>query len=500
MARKSMKAMTCISIAGLVVTLGFESFLLTLNDTSTEASFPDSSIFKFASNDPFTEAFALSEPGATAYKIMDDNSEGWFLPDGRGGTYEYDPPEIGYYLKRVNGEVLAKYHENFLFEPASSVKALYHFHAMKQVEEGTIINGEKVTLMTPIPNSFTLDGTCPKYVNLSNISLKSTLKWMMQNSDNLATLAVQNYFGLQNIYETEYDLGMSQTTVVHTMGCGGPPQNTMTLVEAGKLYEGVATGYLSDRATAFSLMLSPSLNPVIAVQDLEFNSITHPSVISEFNGMRSSAAKAGDYDYGGREYTSVAGWASLPFKDSSCNVVNREYVYGAFIHSAFKLEKEFSIWTIPGQLLSLEIHDALQSWKVCEIDAKVVAQRVAGPGTTPVLVNQNIKFDVHVGVEAEGVGIIPEAIVLSEVIPSGGGIEVKEPIVQSTIYDLQANQHHSITHTFTLMCKAPGTQSVKFVSTVHPQQDLLPMSDLDASNNSKDITIGVNCVKLSIFR
>ncbi|MGI0014013.1 MAG: hypothetical protein ACREBU_11310, partial [Nitrososphaera sp.] len=75
-------------------------------------------------------AVYADEPTDRVRALLEDNSE--------GGT-------VGLYLKEVNGSVLAAYNEGFIFEPASAIKALIHFHAMRQVQDGAVINSEVVT-------------------------------------------------------------------------------------------------------------------------------------------------------------------------------------------------------------------------------------------------------------------------------------------------------------------------------------------------------------------
>ena len=42
---------------------------------------------------------------------------------------------VGVYLKKVNGAVLADYNENFVFEPASTIKVTHHLKAMLEVQD-----------------------------------------------------------------------------------------------------------------------------------------------------------------------------------------------------------------------------------------------------------------------------------------------------------------------------------------------------------------------------
>jgi len=86
---------------------------------------------------------ALAAP--TAYADDPEDRVRQILEDGStGGT-------VGVYLKEVNGAVIASHNESFIFESASTIKALIHFHAMRQVQDGAIIDGDVVTLATQVP-------------------------------------------------------------------------------------------------------------------------------------------------------------------------------------------------------------------------------------------------------------------------------------------------------------------------------------------------------------
>ncbi|MGH9991615.1 MAG: serine hydrolase, partial [Nitrososphaera sp.] len=163
----------------------------------------------------FPSAAYADEPTDRVRALLEDNSE--------GGT-------VGLYLKEVNGSVLAAYNEGFIFEPASAIKALIHFHAMRQVQDGAVINSEVVTLSTQIP--WFSDGgpdDCPSLTGPASDTLSNGLAAMMGPSDNRWTQAMRDFFGDANIDATRQQFGMTDSALLHMIGCGGPPPNQLTL-------------------------------------------------------------------------------------------------------------------------------------------------------------------------------------------------------------------------------------------------------------------------------
>jgi len=208
---------------------------------------------------------------------------------------------VGLYLKEVNGAVLAAHNETFVFEPASTIKALIHFHAMKQVQDGTVIDGLPVTLDRQIPWFTDQTGSCPDHTGAASDTLEVGLTAMMQPSDNRWTQAMRDFFGDANIDATRVALGMNDTGLNHApMGCAGAAlanPNEMTLVDAGILYEEVATGFLvpPTRDDAYGIMLSDSgrINTIIDLEAVGLG--LSASAISDFKAGRESAIKAGSY-------------------------------------------------------------------------------------------------------------------------------------------------------------------------------------------------------------
>src|SRR5690606_31804820 len=95
---------------------------------------------------------------------------------------------------------------------------------------------------------------------------------------------------------------------------------------------GYLTGATRDSAWAIMLTDAALFNTMIDEEAVGLG--LSAAAISGFKAQRRSALKAGSYGLSSLLYRSVAGWASLGFRDGTCAVAPREYVYGAFIHAA----------------------------------------------------------------------------------------------------------------------------------------------------------------------
>jgi hypothetical protein len=255
------------------------------------------------------------------------------LLNGTDGT-------TGVYLKQVNGPVLASINEHYVFEPASLLKTLYHVHAMRQVRLGNASLSE----LLPVPLG--MNGSCPQgNGTIVNETLQTVLRRMMENSDNARTRAIAVRFGLGNINATADALGMTRTNVNHTIGCGGPTPNQLTLDDIGELHQDVANGYLgTQRDTFYDLMVNNLGFPTWGPRDLddlidqEAANLGLPTSLRDaFKSQLRMAYKPGGYTINGRHFHSEGGFVRVPFKNAQGAIAPQEFVFGAFNHQATNL-------------------------------------------------------------------------------------------------------------------------------------------------------------------
>lgn len=241
---------------------------------------------------------------------------------------------VGFYLKEVGGPVLAALNETRTFEPASTIKVLLLLYAMRQVQSGNAGLNKAIHVYEK-PTT----GSCPGSATASTETLRDALRLMMRTSDNGRTKAISDTFGIENVNQMSQAIGLSDTHISHTIGCGDQARqnrNAMTLLDAAHLYEGVANATLlgaQSRQTFFSMMsgkeqyLETGLDPAGIWEPnlrLMIEQETPADLVlaqrASFQNQMDLAYKDGRYifcfDGLCLEYRSVAGWAEIP----SCSV------------------------------------------------------------------------------------------------------------------------------------------------------------------------------------
>ena len=201
---------------------------------------------------------------------------------------------------------------------------------------------------------------------------------MMINSDNEDTNAIQQLFGAGTpsvgraaMNQTAWNVvGMSNSSALqHKFNCGNVsnnPYNTLTLADAGLLYEQTMTNNAvlpePERTTFRQIMLNEvsdnglqtAINAIID-QEAALIEMPAPDVQAFKNGLL-FAHKAGNIL--GTAYESDAGWVSLSINGGAGT---RQFVYGHFVDNA-------SINTLPSfdsrtaELLRSAVRESLVAW------------------------------------------------------------------------------------------------------------------------------------------
>lgn len=304
-----------------------------------------------------------------------------------------DPPggTNGLYLKQVGGPIVAAKNEAFPFEPASSVKVIPHLYAHVQVQVGAAAFTDQVPLYS--------DSYCPgEEVVLGTEDLSASLGKMMRVSDNPAARAQFDHWTLPNLNAFVSAVGTTQTELRNPIGCQAPgvatiDDNTTSLADLGRLYEGVADGSLLDgpiRASFYDLMSGrqqfeefgydfTGIWPKLLVMvDEEAPTALSEDGIAAFKNAMTANHKGGNY---GRcldfectqllEWLSVAGWAQFPTCDGTA-LGSEAFVWGLFIHGS--VDPDFAGSPSPAALaiteaaaepLREQLSAALARWSEC---------------------------------------------------------------------------------------------------------------------------------------
>ena len=286
----------------------------------------------------------------------------------------------GLYLRQLGGAVLAQQNQTFVFEPASSIKAAAGLHAFRQVEAGTWALADPVDVFQPpVPPS-----TCPGNTDVGNESLTVAMQEMLWHSDNSRTRVIVDTFGRANVNATMTAVGMTDSSINHDIGCGGPVPDRMTLIDAGVLYEGSADGTLIAAANVDLFHSFFAGRGQFMAEGYDWTGIWDTDIpnmlVAEAPaGMTASqrqayraqmdlAYKAGNYKICTSancatylDHYSVAGWASVPFCTGTV-VAPREFVFGIFLaNSTSDATVQTAFNAAKGELLREQIRDGMAS-------------------------------------------------------------------------------------------------------------------------------------------
>ena len=245
----------------------------------------------------------------------------------------------GFYLRRLGGGTTHAINAGRPFEPASMLKALYELNAIHHNRDD--LSGLDTDLTWYLGSSRSDDpstadderadgcpnGTLPKVDTHGEV-----IRRMMQRSDNRATEAIRlAYFGsYDNVNAYAASLGLTGTVVQHKIGCGTPP-NSLTLVDAGRIYEKAADpSYLPAAAFARFRELSNQGRLWDAVVDQEAaRAGLGAADVAAFKAAMRTVWKPGGYTVGGRGWSTIGGWVTVPSKVRG-RVISRQYVFGAY--------------------------------------------------------------------------------------------------------------------------------------------------------------------------
>lgn len=404
----------------------------------------------------------------------------------------------GFYVQEIGGPVIVASNENFVFEPASTIKALTHYHAMLQIQNGATVDGEVVTLARIVdwfggPSNYALSPgegqtSCPDLSTLPQQDpLSEVLRTMMVDSDNRTTGAARLFFGELAIENTRIGLGMASSRHVHLIGCG--PQiaanpNWLTLADAGRLYEAFANNLdVATRAAAFGLMPRDfGLFDDITVQEaaglgLSANSRT------QFRNLRDAALKAGSYnvtiDGDPKRHRSVAGWSSIPFRNATCALEPRQYAWGAFVQASDSVNTP--IRTVGAETLREPIRAALETWAECEADLAVTAVAVLNLAD-PLYVNQQANFTVRASVINTGPASSVDAI-LSVTADAPADCSYDATPKSTPVNGLANGVAQNVDINFSVTCTKPSDHQFSFTARIEPQ--LASLLDPVAGNNMR---------------
>ncbi|WP_323794199.1 serine hydrolase [Nocardioides sp.] len=280
----------------------------------------------------------------------------------------------GFYAKQVDGNVVAGLNADTVFEPASVMKIVHAVTALRDVQAGNL------TLTSPVqwrrhpsyPARYASDvgyspskgkrdkDICaydfetgdPNGSAVTDELGSIIIEYMLKYSDNRTTDALTDLYGFEGINATMGLAGMTKSRMNHRMGCGATWDrdtdwsNRMTLVDAGRIYEGVQLTTLLDqerRADLYRYLLGGAIDPTKALAAMIDEEAVRAGLSEDdrkdFIGRVITRFKGGGYTFCpepdecktfSHHISTDAGIAFFPIKTLG-RITTRPYVYGRFL-------------------------------------------------------------------------------------------------------------------------------------------------------------------------
>jgi len=296
----------------------------------------------------------------------------------------------GFYLKRVSGAVSVGLMQSRQFEPASAIKAVHNFAVMRRVQAGTDVLAWPFTYYDyTVPAGKLEKDACPNPAEETFANaLTSTLDWgkdnMMSISDNRTTRGIVLRYGLADINDAAADAGMSSTVIGQSLvGCGwlNGDRNDTTLVDLGRLYEGVYNSVLltgAARTEFFQPMNSGISAAIQSIVTQEAAAQSKSWAVSLFISKMSARFKGGSYniclDSDCAPYAYIrsnAGRMTVPVKLADGSYGTRVYVFGRYVDAyqvcngvnpCSETAANTAIAKVDAELFRAVIRSALLTW------------------------------------------------------------------------------------------------------------------------------------------
>lgn len=253
---------------------------------------------------------------------------------------------FGMFVKQVGAGPRTSLGADRVFEPASVMKTLHHLYLHSRLEANP---PENLNAIVAFPDCPAVNPTgecnvgkapkdvCPTRAGVSSTSfttLDNADRWMMANSDNRTTFAIEQRYGRAAINAYAGSIGATRTQINQNVGCWGP-DNEITLDDLSRMIEGAHDGSLlptaSVRQRFFDTLIqgssiSAGLQALVAE---EAGLAGKPSIASQFVANMLNRAKGGSYGSGQRAVRANFGRMLIPFKVGG-TIEQRAFSYGNF--------------------------------------------------------------------------------------------------------------------------------------------------------------------------
>lgn len=338
------------------------SVAIEANSGVVSVDYPELGTFRFRFDASTSElSLADDEPPPP----RDQTARMTALLSGAGGT-------TGFYAKEVGGPVIGSLLEEQTYDPASSIKIVVVMGIMQLVDDGAVSLDDTTSFF---PQG--LSGSCPTSTGVQESrTLGELIQLTITNSDNVATRSLIDFLGgFAAINQVAASLGMTNTNMNVYPGCH--ITNTMTQLDAARVYEGIADGtHLSpaSRDALYARMPSSTFDFTgtlarahAIIDELASAHGLSASQIQEFKDTLELHYKAGGDTWCAPtclDYISISGVADVPTCDGATRSV-KEIVWGIFIHGAPQSTAGSTFVAAQAEPLREPMDEALAGWAAC---------------------------------------------------------------------------------------------------------------------------------------
>ena len=276
--------------------------------------------------------------------------------------------DSGFLVRELDGSVRTALNEAQVFEPASTMKTVHAFTAMRRVALGDD------NLMSNCSSPSTLSGSCPDLgAPWTDTSLNTALQGMLRQSNNLYTEGVRARYGTAAIVSLAQFVGASNVGINHTIGClanlPGAEENTITLNDLYAIHTAASGGMLGAQELPFrALFINYGQLPSLPVDPIVTEELAQSGLsgadVAEFLSYFRMSGKLGGYDDNGVQHRSWGCYMSVPIKAFGCAIVNREFFFGAFINDHDDAtEANAANNAIVRELARIPLREAIELWR-----------------------------------------------------------------------------------------------------------------------------------------
>jgi hypothetical protein len=279
--------------------------------------------------------------------------------------------DSGFLVRELDGSVRTALNEAQVFEPASTMKTVHAFAAMRRVALGDD------NLMSNCSSPSTMSepgGSCPDLGSpWTSTSLNTALQGMLRQSSNLYTEGVRARYGTAAIVSLAQFVGASNVGINHTIGClanlPGAEENTITLNDLYAIHTAASGGMLGAQELPFrALFINYGQVPSLPVDPIVTEELAQSGLsgadVAEFLSYFRMSGKLGGYDDNGVQHRSWGCYMSVPIKAFGCAIVNREFFFGAFINDHDDAtEANAANNAIVRELARIPLREAIELWR-----------------------------------------------------------------------------------------------------------------------------------------